>query len=73
MLSICLFLWTSKLKYAHKLYAYKKECVLSSHLCCLSSELIDYHLETFSPKIAHTWKILEQFTFTQKLSRKKFK
>ena len=45
--------------------------ILSFPLCYFSSsELIDYHVETFFPKIAHT--ILEQFTFTQKLSHKKF-
>ena len=38
----------------------------SCSFCWLSfSELIDYQLETFFPKIAHTW-ILKQFTFTLK-------
>ena len=32
MLSICLFFETSELKYAYKLYAYKKQSVLA-HLC----------------------------------------
>ena len=41
--------------------------------------LLNWLITTFSPKIAHTWKNLQlpksnlqQFTFTQKLSRKKF-
>ena len=42
-------------------------------LCYLSSsELIDYHVETFFSKIAHTWKIIEQYAFTQKLPHKNF-
>ena len=47
--------------------------ILSSLLCYLSSsELIDYHVKTFFSKLLTRKKILEQFTFTQKLSRKKF-
>ena len=39
MLSICLFFWTSDLKYAYKLYAYKKKSVT---ICAITAWIERY-------------------------------
>ena len=44
MLSICLFFETSELKYAYKLYAYKKECT-HQLLSNLRNENFTYFLQ----------------------------
>ena len=44
MLSICLFFETSELKYAYKLYAYKKECT-HQLLSNLRNENLTYFLQ----------------------------